>query len=65
MGLASQGMTVRAVLEGQQAAAKIAQELVQASVWFEITPLPDDWWEVRVKRSDKDTLKALIPPEDM
>ena len=24
-------------------------ELIKASAWFEVTPLPDDYWDVTVK----------------
>lgn len=36
-------------LEGADVAATFATQLIQASKWFAVTPLPDDEWEFEVK----------------
>lgn len=34
---------------GQELAEQLALALVRGSIWFEMTPLPDDYWEVSVR----------------
>ncbi len=38
-------------------AAKIVVELVQASVWYQCTPMPDDQFEIEVKAEAKTVLE--------
>lgn len=37
------------ILAGLDLARGVAALLVDCSVWFEVTPLPDDEWEFKVK----------------
>lgn len=37
------------VLNYEHNALRFARELIQASKWFTLTPLPDDQWEFVVK----------------
>jgi len=34
--------------------------LVMSSVWFEVEPMPDDYWEITVKAEAKGPLRAAV-----
>lgn len=45
---------------GEDFAARVVGELVHHSQWFELTPLPDDYWEVIVKEENRSLLTKLL-----
>jgi hypothetical protein len=45
---------------GEKAAKQVAAGLVDSSQWFEFTPLPDGYYEFRVKQENTELLKRLI-----
>lgn len=45
---------------GQGVAQAISTQLCNASIWFEVTPLPDDCWGFRVKKE----AEHLLPDSD-
>lgn len=48
------------VVSGTGAALTIAEALVKASVEFSVTPLPDDRYEISVKKEHKSVLTAAL-----
>lgn len=42
-------MIKRIVLTSEETIRRVTAGLITASAWFEVTPLPDDEWEVAVK----------------
>jgi hypothetical protein len=53
-------MTFGVDFTGEDTAAKIVAELVHASQWFELTPLLNDEWEIKVKEENETLLRNLI-----
>lgn len=51
------GAMIIEIVRQQRRARHLAAQLVEASVWFEVTPLPDDFYEFRVK---DDCSRALL-----
>ena len=45
---------------GASKAAEICLWLVKLSAWFELTPLPDDYWEFKVKRDVGEIMRRFI-----
>ncbi|MEJ8837577.1 hypothetical protein [Ramlibacter sp. AN1133] len=41
------------ILDGEDAMRTIAHHLVDQSIWFAVTPLPDDQWELEVKEGEQ------------
>ena len=41
--------THQALVEGEGSASRLAAKLVAASAWFDVTPMPDGFYAVRVK----------------
>jgi hypothetical protein len=37
------------IVTGWRKTASIVSDLCERSCWFEVTPLPDDEWEIRTK----------------
>ncbi|WP_221306164.1 hypothetical protein, partial [Prosthecobacter vanneervenii] len=50
--------TVQATLCGETRAMALCGLLVHASQWFSVMPLPDDQWEVCVKKENEDLLHS-------
>lgn len=38
----------------------VTAALIDRSVWFSVTPLPFDWYEIRVKGADEDVLVTEV-----
>lgn len=51
-------MLVEVQIQGDAAAAALAEELIRATVGFKTTPLAGAWWAFRVDES----AKRLLPP---
>jgi hypothetical protein len=47
-------------LQGAASAQFIAHNLIAGSCWFEVTPLPDDVYEVVVKPDAAQVLRGLL-----
>ena len=45
------------LMGGEYFIGEVAKKLVSLSAYFEVTPLPYDVWEVRVKKGDEDVLQ--------
>jgi len=45
------------VYKGQLALQHLVMRLIEASQWFAVTPLPGDYWEVKVKPKNRHLLK--------
>lgn len=52
--------TVKATVRSAHKTNYLISMLVPMSVWFEVTPLPDDLWEVRVKDELGNPASTLI-----
>jgi branched-subunit amino acid aminotransferase/4-amino-4-deoxychorismate lyase len=48
---------------GEEKAALIIGDLVKESMFFQVTPLPDDRWEFTVKSEEFDRLTSIISKE--
>lgn len=55
--------TVVARVKGENNAAALIASLVRASQWFEVTPEPDDFWAIEVKRENLHLLPLSAPRE--
>lgn len=52
--------TTKTIVSGGSITIRVAQMLVMASQWFEVTPLPDDDWWIKVKMENKGLLFDFI-----
>lgn len=58
--------TYRQTILGQDAFNVVVALLSNSSQWFEVTPLPDDRWEIKVKEENKGFLqRAVIAAVDL
>jgi hypothetical protein len=55
--------TVSKQFTGATTVSFVLGALVEMSQWFEVTPLPDDVWEVAVKAENKHVLDRFQTPE--
>lgn len=56
--------TVDRTLDGEGFTARVCMALVVRSVWFAVTPLPDDEWVITVKQDSERILDEEIAIED-
>lgn len=51
--------TVTRTLEGEESITDAITKVVHASMWFEVTPLPDDFWDLTVKDENESLIRTL------
>lgn len=56
--------TVSVVISGEGFAARVAEALVKQSMWFSVTPFPDDEWVISVKAGEGHRLDEQVAIED-
>ena len=54
--------TASVTLCGEARAMEVAIRLVSASQWFSVLPLPDDHWEITVKKENESHLQTWCVP---
>lgn len=51
--------TYSLVLLGMEHTKQVVLRLIARSQWFELEPLPDDEWEIKVKEENRELLHSL------
>lgn len=53
-----------ATFRSEAYARNAVRVLMDRSQWFEVTPLPDGWWEIAVKAENRDLMFRLVNNPD-
>ena len=52
--------TTHRTVDGEANVKSLCSELISASQWFSVLPLPDDKWEISVKEENGERLQVSV-----